>query len=395
MDLASWSKNLFSSKSLSTLFLILIFAIVGVILNYMLLWPSANVAHSVYIHGNVSRLPKYGRDKFYNISQDIFLLHSDKDDLADLVAGGKTNRNRANLKPCPETPPGLIGKITINARNFTESVTNDDSLRRVVYGGRYSPDDCVARERTAIIIPYRDREDHLDILTRHLHNILQRQQLEYRIFVIEMALPTQFNRGLLANIGFLFAKETGDFSCFIIHDVDALMMNDKNLYRCGSQPRHLVTGSTKFRTWNDEYGLPYGSYMSGVIALTDSQFTQANGFSNVYFGWGGEDDDFTNRVQRANMKFERPEKDIGIYLAIPHETDSTNPKNPARFGILDASAARQTIEGVNSFYNNRQKIKYKRYAIEYRRYYTWILIGVNEAAITKQYEKYLGEPFAV
>ncbi|KAK3595596.1 hypothetical protein CHS0354_009552 [Potamilus streckersoni] len=252
----------------------------------------------------MSRLLKYRTDKFYNISQAISLVNSSKDSLADLVTGEKTNRKKISLTPCPETPPGLVGKIQINAKNFIESVTNDDSLRRVVYGGRYIPDNCVSRERTAIIIPYRDREDHLDILTRHLHNILQRQQLQYRIFVIEMALPTQFNRGILANIGFIISKETGDFSCFIIHDVDALMMNDKNLYRCGSQPRHLVTGSTKFRTGNDEYGLPYDSYMSGVIALTDTQYTQANGFSNVYFGWGGEDDDFNIRWAIENLPFE-------------------------------------------------------------------------------------------
>ncbi|KAL3853277.1 hypothetical protein ACJMK2_016830 [Sinanodonta woodiana] len=387
MQFVSCFKTLCSNKGLSTAFLILICT--SVFLIVMVSWLSAKIGHIIHIDRNLSRLMNY------NDSMSISLVHSYKDGLDDLVAERKKDSNRLSLNPCPETPPGLVGKLATNAPNITSSVTNDDSLKRVMYGGRYSPEDCIPRGSTAVIIPYRDREDHLNILTRHLHNILQRQQLNYQIFAIEMALPTQFNRGLLANIGFLFAKETGDFSCFVIHDVDAIMMNDKNLYRCGSQPRHLVTGSTKFRTGNNEYGLPYDSYMSGVIALTDSQYTKANGFSNVYFGWGGEDDDFNIRVQRANMKFERPEKEIGIYIAIPHETDSTNQKNPARFGILDVSAARQWIEGVNSFINNPLKIKYKRYAIEYRQYYTWLLIGVNEAAITKQYENFLGEPFAV
>ncbi|KAL3853273.1 hypothetical protein ACJMK2_016827 [Sinanodonta woodiana] len=392
MEIVSCSKYLCSSKSLPIAFLIL--TCIAVSIYSMVLWRSANVDHSVNTHGNLSLLLKSGEKRFYNFSHTVSPVNSSLDDMADLVPRKKINRNKISLEPCPIAPPGLVGKLTINVQNIIKSVTNDDSLKRVVYGGRYSPEDCIPRERTAVIIPYRDREDHLDILTRHLHNILQRQQLEYQIFAIEMALPTQFNRGILANIGVLIAKETGDFSCFIIHDVDALMMNDKNLYRCGSQPRHLVTGSTKYRSGNNEYGLPYDSYMSGVIALTDSQYTKANGFSNVYFGWGGEDDDFNIRVQRANMKFERPEKDIGIYLAIPHDTDSTNQKNPARFGILDAAAGRQWIEGVNSFINNQLKIKYKRYALEYRKYYTWLLIGINEAAINKQYEKYLGEPFA-
>ena len=52
-------------------------------------------------------------------------------------------------------------------------------------GGRYAPVDCVARHRTAVIIPYRNREQHLRTLLRNLHPILQRQQLDYGIFVID------------------------------------------------------------------------------------------------------------------------------------------------------------------------------------------------------------------
>ncbi|KAK2186027.1 hypothetical protein NP493_216g03032 [Ridgeia piscesae] len=37
----------------------------------------------------------------------------------------------------------------------------------------------------AVIIPYRDREDHLILLLSQLHPVLQRQQLDYRIFVVE------------------------------------------------------------------------------------------------------------------------------------------------------------------------------------------------------------------
>ena len=39
--------------------------------------------------------------------------------------------------------------------------------------------------QTAIVIPYRKREEQLKIYLKHMHPILQRQQLHYRIFVIE------------------------------------------------------------------------------------------------------------------------------------------------------------------------------------------------------------------
>ena len=55
-------------------------------------------------------------------------------------------------------------------------------------GGYWKPKDCYARDRVAIIIPFRDRQSHLNILLKYLHPLLRRQQIEYRIFVIEQVL---------------------------------------------------------------------------------------------------------------------------------------------------------------------------------------------------------------
>lgn len=37
--------------------------------------------------------------------------------------------------------------------------------------------------------------------------------------------------------------------------------------------------------------LPYEDIFGGVSALTKEQFINVNGFSNEFWGWGGEDDD--------------------------------------------------------------------------------------------------------
>ena len=55
----------------------------------------------------------------------------------------------------------------------------------VQLGGYWRPKDCYARDRVAIVIPFRDRQAHLSILLKYLHPLLQRQQIEYRIFVVE------------------------------------------------------------------------------------------------------------------------------------------------------------------------------------------------------------------
>lgn len=54
-------------------------------------------------------------------------------------------------------------------------------------GGRFHPKNCQAHYKVAIIIPYRDREEHLQLFLQHIHPFLQRQQLEYGIFVVEQS----------------------------------------------------------------------------------------------------------------------------------------------------------------------------------------------------------------
>ena len=52
-------------------------------------------------------------------------------------------------------------------------------------GGHWKPDHCRARQRTAVIIPFRNREAHLEIFLKYMHPFLQKQQIEYRIVVVE------------------------------------------------------------------------------------------------------------------------------------------------------------------------------------------------------------------
>ena len=46
---------------------------------------------------------------------------------------------------------------------------------------------------------------------------------------------------------------------------------------------------------HSDHRLPYAKYFGGVSALSKEQVEKVNGNSNLYFGWGCEDDDLYYR----------------------------------------------------------------------------------------------------
>ena len=58
------------------------------------------------------------------------------------------------------------------------------------------------------------------------------------LFVQDQSSP--FNRGMLLNIGYKEAERLGQHhDCYIFHDVDLLPEDDRNMYSCPLQPRHM------------------------------------------------------------------------------------------------------------------------------------------------------------
>ena len=53
------------------------------------------------------------------------------------------------------------------------------------FGGSWRPSNCTSRHRIAIVVPYRDRVQHLRIFLHHMHPFLQRQLVDYSIYIVE------------------------------------------------------------------------------------------------------------------------------------------------------------------------------------------------------------------
>ena len=80
---------------------------------------------------------------------------------------------------------GLHGAINVISK--PEQVPEMSELEKLFpeleLGGRYRPPHCTSRHKVAIIVPFRDREDHLRTFLFNLHTLLPRQQLG-KCFVI-------------------------------------------------------------------------------------------------------------------------------------------------------------------------------------------------------------------
>ncbi|KAM4710325.1 beta-1,4-galactosyltransferase 1-like isoform 2-T2 [Discoglossus pictus] len=213
----------------------------------------------------------------------------------------------------------------------------------VMIGGHSKPHDCKARQKIAIIIPFRNREPHLKTWLYYMHPFLQKQQGDYGIYVVEQSNRTTFNKAKLMNIGFTEASMDYDYGCFIFSDVDIIPMNQKNLYRCSANPRHLANSLDKFN-----FRLPYATIFGGIVAFTQEQFLKVNGFSNRFWGWGGEDDELYMRVVAARMKIERPDQTIARSRMISHKRDSGNERTGRSNHLIYKAALRMHMDGLTT-----------------------------------------------
>ncbi|CAL1526494.1 unnamed protein product [Lymnaea stagnalis] len=323
--------------------------------------------------------------------------------------------------PCPIRPPALAGRFVPSKKSSTYHELAA-MFPDVQDGGHYTPRMCTPAEKTAIIIPYRNRCRHLYTLLPNLISMLMRQNVDFTIFVIEQTTPETFNKGILFNAGYLEALKVDNYDCFILHDVDMIPIDDRNMYRCNKTgPVHFSPGVNKFK-----YKLFYSGLFGGVVGFTREQFRLINGASNLYFGWGGEDDDLRNRAVHMKLPLLRKTLVHGLYDMVSHVEAgwNVNPHskgahslydmlnkalgvhagwnvhpnskgahslydmvnhapaegagwnvNPDRFKIYSTSRQRQHVDGINSLVYN--VTWYRTSPL-----YTWVGVGYNKTVIT-------------
>ncbi|SPP74660.1 beta-1,4-N-acetylgalactosaminyltransferase bre-4 [Drosophila guanche] len=265
---------------------------------------------------------------------------------------------------CTDPDPRDGGPITPNTTLESLDVIEAELGPLLRPGGAFQPDHCNPQHHVAIVVPFRDRYAHLSVFLRNIHPFLMKQRIAYRIFIVEQTNGKPFNRAAMMNIGYLEALKLYQWDCFIFHDVDLLPLDDRNLYNCPRQPRHM---SVAIDTLN--FKLPYRTIFGGVSAMTREHFQAVNGFSNSFFGWGGEDDDMSNRLKHANLFISRYPVNIARYKMLKHQKEKANPK---RYENIQNGMNKIEMDGINS-------IKYAIYSIKEFPTFTWYLAELRNS----------------
>uniref|UniRef100_A0A2C9JIP0 Beta-1,4-galactosyltransferase n=1 Tax=Biomphalaria glabrata TaxID=6526 RepID=A0A2C9JIP0_BIOGL len=228
---------------------ILVSFLISVIFLYKLSFISnRNTGQCVQNKTTLLILPRTNID-YDDVSLDVLSLRhklqQQPNQTQDIQVQQLPHQRNLSSSRCSKLPPTLVGRLDTD-KNLISFKQLGLKFQHLFNHGRLQPRDCQALQRLAIIIPFRKRWSHLIVLLNNLIPLLSRQQADVHFFVVEQSSRSTFNRGALQNVGFLEALQLGQFDCFIFHDVDLVPLNDKNLYRCGDNPRHFSVAINKY-----------------------------------------------------------------------------------------------------------------------------------------------------
>ena len=177
--------------------------------------------------------------------------------------------------------------------------------------------------KMCVLLPFRDscprynraqsgeRTRHLHRFMDHMRDFLNRAgHASYDFILIIQSNRGLFNKGALFNVGARVAEQRlCDYVA--LHDVDHLPIHPQNRYQWPERPIHLCTNTTDVECCVD--------FAGGAVLMQLGHFAAINGFSNKYYGWGGEDADLYYRVTRVFGAFDRLDPTIGLYEAAMHD----------------------------------------------------------------------------
>lgn len=195
-----------------------------------------------------------------------------------------------------------------------------------------------------VVIPYRNREEHLDYFIENLAPLLKKHLDNLKIVVVEQGNNKKFNRGKVLNVG---VKEYINVAKFIfLHDVD-IIPNENiiiNLYK--NESDDIV------RIFN---GNP--TSLGGITKFKTNILEKINGFRNDMWGWGFEDEVLFYRAIICNISMQNLQQKKQNFTFLKHGGGKGNhPKHimnyrtPSYINSLTVEEKMKsvTVDGLNT-----------------------------------------------
>lgn len=158
----------------------------------------------------------------------------------------------------------------------------------------------LVKSKFTIIIPYRN--DKLNERKFQLEKFIEFAKKTFdsnvKILIIEQYnYDKKFNRGKLLNIGVKLSK---NIEYCIFHDIDLIPDNKllEYYFTYPEKPIHIA------RVWKDKYS--HYTFLGGIVSVSKQMLLDSNGFPNNFWGWGGEDDAFYNRLSNLSKLLYTP-----------------------------------------------------------------------------------------
>jgi len=269
--------------------------------------------------------------------------------------------------------------IVDESKKTIEDVEKKLKPFKILKGGKFKPYSSQNKNKLAFIIPYRDRYKHLINWLNHVHPLLVKQKIEYQVFIVEQNDNFPFNRGALLNVGFhaiqhkiINSNSAANFTCFIFHDVDMVPETEFPLYKCPTKKKEANHLAVSVSRWN--YRLTYPNYVGGIVAMQPDTFINIGGFSNSFWGWGGEDDNFHCRLKRNNVSVIRFAGSQARFRMLKHDPV---PVNPDIFELSEKSKVHELTDGV-------ENVKYEVEKVSEEPLYTLIKIRLTDPPKKKE-----------
>lgn len=111
------------------------------------------------------------------------------------------------------------------------------------------------------------------------------------------------------------------------------------------------------------------NHLRGVTAVSTGDFARINGFSNMFWGGSGEDEDFYHRITYHDMTVVRYPKSLGRYMMVTNRPVEPSPDH--QWILRNDTRQRSQFDGLVD-------LSYTRIDRQFNLLYTHIVVDIHQ-----------------